>query len=129
MRSSVSSSGDIEKSCMRPGTSQNLRSMICASVSRAIFTTSAAVVFAEPTVMCSLLTGACGKGEPYCARGVPATRVRGSVGVLVLAPGPRLLGAGLRRPVEQERMVGRHERVRCHPRIRVVDGAVVAGDR
>src|SRR5215469_1509781 len=49
----------------------------------------------------------------------------GSVWVFVLAPEASLAGALFRRPLEHERVIGRHEGVWCHHRIGVVDGAVL----
>jgi hypothetical protein len=54
---------------------------------------------------------------------------RGSVRVLVLAPGARLLGLCLRRAVEQEAVVRGDERVRRHHGVGVVDGPVLARER
>ena|SRR5688572_20855281 len=51
---------------------------------------------------------------------------RRSVGVFVLAPGAGLLGPGLRRSLEQERVVRRDERIWCRHGVGVVDGPVVA---
>src|SRR5205085_1211478 len=52
--------------------------------------------------------------------------VRRSVRVFVLAPGAGLLGPGLRRSIEEERVVWRNERVWRHDRVRVVHASVIA---
>src|SRR5438270_11147765 len=57
------------------------------------------------------------------ASGPPA-----SVGVLVLAPGPGLLGLGLGRSFKQERVVRRDEWVRSHDGVGVVDPSVLTGE-
>src|SRR4051794_7095819 len=54
----------------------------------------------------------------------PRPRTR-SVRVLVLAPGARLLGLGLRRSLEQERRVGGDERIRGRHGVGVVHASVV----
>src|SRR2546423_13606457 len=59
----------------------------------------------------------------------PRTDRPGSVRVLVLAPGARLLGLCLRRAVEQEAVVRGDERVRGHHGVGVVHGPVLARER
>src|SRR5207253_338255 len=52
-----------------------------------------------------------------------------SVRVLVLPPRAGLGGLGFRRPLEQEAVVGRHERVGGRHGVGVVDGPVLARER
>src|SRR3954470_11026198 len=52
-----------------------------------------------------------------------------SVRVLVLAPGAEVVHGSLRRPLQQERVVWRDERIGGRHRVRVVDGPVVPRER
>src|SRR5215210_2133129 len=53
---------------------------------------------------------------------------RSVVGVLVFAPGPRLLWRRLRRAVQQEVVVRGDERIGCRDRVRVVGAPVLADE-
>src|SRR5438034_9958061 len=68
---------------------------------------------------------ALGSGRPSAIT-VRSAVAMASVRVLVLAPGAGLLGLGVRRSLEQERVVRRDERIRCHHRVRVGDASVLA---